>query len=43
MKTRYDFEEEFTELMDQALNTLSPEQFEQLKDSIDIILATYER
>ena len=42
MKTCYEFADAFEELMDDALNTLSPEEFEQLKDSIDMILMSYE-
>lgn len=43
MKTLYDFETAFDELMDTALNTLSPEQFEKLKDSVYMILEDYEK
>lgn len=42
MKTLYEFETAFQELMDTALNTLSPEQFEKLKDSVLMILEDYE-
>ena len=42
MKTLYDFETAFTELMDTALNELSPEQFEKFKDSVSMILSDYE-
>ena len=42
MKNLYDFETEFEEMMDEALNELSPEQFEKLKDSISMVLADYE-
>lgn len=42
MKTLYDFETAIQELMDEALSTLSPEQFEKLKDSVSMILSCYE-
>jgi len=42
MQTLYDFETAFTELMDEALNVLSPEMFEKLKDSVSMILSDYE-
>ena len=42
METLYDFESAFEELMDTALNALTPEQFEKLKDSISMMLADYE-
>jgi len=42
MKTLYEFETAFQELMDTALNILSPSQFEQLKDSVSMILNDYE-
>lgn len=42
MKTLYEFETAFQEMMDEALNTLSPEQFEKLKDSVSMILSDYE-
>ena len=38
----YDFDEQFTELMDKAVNELSPELFEKFLDDITIILADYE-
>ena len=41
MKTLYEFENAFTELMDEALNVLSPAQFEKLKDSVQMILEEY--
>jgi len=41
-KTLYEFEVEFEELMDAALNELSPAQFEKFKDSVSMILADYE-
>lgn len=43
VKTLYDFETAFEELMDTALNVLSPEQFEKLKDSVSMILEDYEK
>jgi len=43
MKTLYDFETAFEELMDAALNTLSNEQFEKFKDSVSMILEDYEQ
>lgn len=42
MKTLYDFETAFEEMMDSALKALSPEQFEKFKDSISVILEDYE-
>ena len=42
MNTLYDFETAFQELMDTALNKLTPNQFEKLKDSISMILEDYE-
>ena len=42
MKTLYEFENAFSELMDEALNVLSPAQFEKLKDSVEMILEDYE-
>lgn len=42
MNTVYDFERAFEEMMDEALNKLSPEAFEKLKDSISMILSDYE-
>lgn len=41
-KTKYDYEHEFEELMDSALNELSPKAFEGLKDDISMILSDYE-
>ena len=41
MKTLYEFENAFTELIDEALNVLSPAQFEKLKDSVSMILGEY--
>ena len=43
MTKLYEFECAFEELMDTALNVLSPEQFEKLKDSISMILVDYEQ
>lgn len=42
MKTLYDFTSAFEELMDNALNELSPESFERFKDSVSMILDDYE-
>ena len=42
MKTLYEFETAFSELMDAALNTLSPAQFDKFKDSVSMILEDYE-
>ena len=42
MKTRYEFEMEFQELMDAALNELSPAQFKRLKEDVTMILQDYE-
>ena len=42
MKTLYEFETAFSELMDTALSTLSPEQFDRFKDSVSMILEDYE-
>ena len=39
--TELEFEIEFVEMMDKALNVLTPEQFEKLKDSISRILKYY--
>jgi predicted Zn-dependent protease with MMP-like domain len=41
-KTLYDFDYEFEELMDQAVNDLSPKQFAKFLDNISMILADYE-
>ena len=41
MKTLNDFEIAFTEIMDEALNVLSPKQFEKLKESISRMLNDY--
>lgn len=40
--TLYDFEQEFTELMDKALNDLSPQQFKIFLDDLSIIISDYE-
>ena len=42
MKSVYDFETAISEIMDEALNKLSPKEFGILKDSVSIILASYE-
>lgn len=42
MNTIYDFETAISELMDDALNKLSPKDFEYLKDRVSIILAEYD-
>lgn len=42
MKTLYDFDRAFENLMDDALNNLSPESFRMFKDNITMILADYE-
>lgn len=41
-KTLYDFDNEFEELMDQALNDLSPKQFAKFLDDISMMLVDYE-
>ena len=41
-KTVYDFDNEFEELMDQAVNDLSPRQFTMFLDDISMMLADYE-
>ena len=41
-KTLYDFDNEFEELMDQAVNDLSPKQFAKFLDDISMMLADYE-
>ena len=40
-KTKYDYEYEFEELMDSALNELSPKSFSGLVDSISMMLEDY--
>lgn len=39
--TLYDFEQEFTELMDNALNSLSPQQFKKFLDDLPNIISEY--
>ena len=41
-KTQYDYECEVEELLDSALNELSPKAFAGLLDSISMILSDYE-
>ena len=41
-KTLYEFDNEFEELMDRALNDLSPKQFTRFLDNISMMLADYE-
>ncbi len=41
-KTLYDFDNEFEELMDQAVNDLSPKQFTKFLDDISMMLTDYE-
>ena len=38
----YDFDNAFTELMDKALNELSPKQFNMFLDDVSMILSDYE-
>ena len=40
--TLYDFDTEFEQLMDRALNELSPKAFNKFLDDISMILADYE-
>jgi len=42
MKNKYYFERAIEELLDEALNTLSPDSFKELLDSINMILGDYE-
>lgn len=42
MNTVYDFESAISELMDKALNELSPNEFKDLKDKVSMILAEYD-
>lgn len=42
MNTVYDFETAISELMDKALNELSPKEFEALKDKVSTIIAEYD-
>ena len=41
-KTLYDFDYEFEELMDRAVNDLSPKQFAKFLDDISMMLSDYE-
>jgi len=41
-KTIYDFDNKFEDLMDQAVNDLSPKQFVKFLDDISMMLADYE-
>lgn len=41
-KTLYDFDNEFEELMDQAVNDLPPKQFTEFLNEISMMLADYE-
>jgi len=41
-KTLYDFDTEFEELMDRALEELSPKAFNKFLDDISMMLADYE-
>lgn len=41
-KTLYEFDNEFEELMDQAVNDLSPKQFAKFLDDISMMFADYE-
>lgn len=41
-KSRYDFYREIEELIDDALDSLSPENFDKLKDDIHMLLDDYE-
>lgn len=41
-KTLYDFDTEFEQLMDRALNELSPKAFNTFLDDISMMLADYE-
>ena len=41
-KTLYEFDNEFEELMDRAVNDLSPKQFAKFLDDISMMLADYE-
>ena len=42
MNTVYDFETAISELMDKALNKLSSNEFEVLKDRVSVILTEYD-
>lgn len=41
MKTLYDFETEIDELLDEALNELSSEEYDRLLDSVDMFLVDH--
>lgn len=41
-KMLYEFDSEFEELMDQAVNDLSPKQFAKFLDDISMMLADYD-
>ena len=41
-KTLFDFDAEFEQLMDRALNELSPKAFNKFLDDISMMLADYE-
>lgn len=41
LKTLYDFTNAFIEMVGDALNNLSPEDFEEFKDSIPMVLDSY--
>ena len=41
-KTLYELDNEFEELMDRAVNDLSPKQFTRFLDDISMMLADYE-
>lgn len=40
-ETRYDYEDEINELLDDALNELSPEEYDLLLDHISMMLADH--
>ena len=42
LKTSYDYICAIEELLDEACNKLSPEAFDKVKDSIDMILSDFE-
>ena len=42
MKTLYDFDSAFENLMDEALNILSPKAFKKFIDDINMMLSDYE-
>lgn len=41
--SRYDFESQIDELLDEALNTLSNDDYEELLDSISMMIAEREK